>query len=650
MHYLLRSRGAAPAFLAVSRCTINTRLQHRALFANICQQRSVLTASANNDSSFTTDRLQLDHIFAENSRQYLFTTRKNIRDYEWSIDEADQLFEDISSTDDSNILELNTITIIKATIDDKTQDKIGKSSEVYDVHDGQQRLITLSLLLAAIRDSLDSKGCKEVADEIARRICPTSARSTLKPVCRVNIRSNDAKILKIILSKKHVPSNEHLWIEEGTAVKDLLGKDSPLMPKKQWKKFRRYEQCMLGVYDNYLKRIRDLPKGEILELVDQFSSFVYVILCFPSSTKIARQIVMGQSRGKDTEPVDMFKGMVCFSKNDDDATSDQVFKEWNDCSDEVTRDVIEEACVLIAQGQRGEVLRRGGEVDIFESYLEDITRNEEMNGKQFFEAKVKPAGKILKQLYDGSIQLEKKDDSTAPSLHFLLSATSIATVKEVRIVVLHLLLQHAGDSTKQKFIEEQLKKLEAIALWCMLAKPRPKERFDRCMRIISEHEHNPTVFDLSQEEKDSILNILHSSDFGATGGGRRKVKMILERLNEYHLVSEHQSLMIEPASKSTLHIEHVLPQSYKDNSDWAELWPHSEVVSEWKDCLGNLALINQKKNSKISNHSFDVKKNDLSSSPYPLTKRISTYNLWNIDSVEKNHNENIQLARKVFNL
>ena len=82
-------------------------------------------------------------------REYLFTTRKNIRNFEWTTEEAEDLFEDILDIDEmANIggsLELGSITIIKKG----TTAKIGENSCLYDVHDGQQRLVSLSLLLAA---------------------------------------------------------------------------------------------------------------------------------------------------------------------------------------------------------------------------------------------------------------------------------------------------------------------------------------------------------------------------------------------------------------------------------------------------------------------------------------------------------------------
>eukprot|EP00956_Cyclotella_meneghiniana_P043245 scaffold259885_cov93-Cyclotella_meneghiniana.AAC.1 len=152
----------------------------------------------------------------------------------------------------NNSLELGPITVMKDTsLTKKEQMNIGKTSQMYDVHDGQQRIVTLCLLLAAIRDNLAAwsaaESCDkdldeevasdahEVAQEIAGRIYPHSAR--LKPVCRVYVRSKNAKsTLSLILSKVDDSSN---------AVKDLLGNGSPLLPKKKWRDLSDCERRIL---------------------------------------------------------------------------------------------------------------------------------------------------------------------------------------------------------------------------------------------------------------------------------------------------------------------------------------------------------------------------------------------------------------------
>ncbi len=56
-----------------------------------------------------------------------------------------------------------------------------------------------------------------------------------------------------------------------------------------------------------------LTTRERLRLLDYIVERVYLLVCIPETSRIARNIVMSQGRkGMDNEPVDDFKGLVCF--------------------------------------------------------------------------------------------------------------------------------------------------------------------------------------------------------------------------------------------------------------------------------------------------------------------------------------------------
>ena len=59
--------------------------------------------------------------------------------------------------------------------------------------------------------------------------------------------------------------------------------------------------------------------------------------------------------------------------------------------------------------------------------------------------------------------------------------------------------------------------------------------------------------------------------------------------------------------EATLQLEHVLPQKYATVAAWTRKWD-TDSAGEWMHRLGNLALLNQKVNAKISNGPFETKK------------------------------------------
>ena len=70
------------------------------------------------------------------------------------------------------------------------------------------------------------------------------------------------------------------------------------------------------IFHNFVhltKRLALLTTRERLRLLDYVVERVYLLVCIPETSRIARNIVMSQGRkGMDNEPVDDFKGLVCF--------------------------------------------------------------------------------------------------------------------------------------------------------------------------------------------------------------------------------------------------------------------------------------------------------------------------------------------------
>jgi len=413
-------------------------------------------------SELETHRLSLDKIFQPHVRDYLFTTQKNIRNFEWTEKEAEELFESLSSLESNgDTLELNSITVMRKSMTEEEQRKLHKTSNIYDVHDGQQRLISLSLFFAAMRDNLsqftDCDEDKEVVKEIAGRIYPNKPRAD--PVCRIQVREKNGFYLQLILSKLD---------DKGEHINDLFVGESSLPPIRSWKNLPAWDQRILEVYRYFFKRIEELNKDEILDLHDRSTSDVYVLVYEPSDTRIARSIVMGQSKGKNIEPVDEFKGMVCFLSIDDETVQDTTLEKWDDLSDDVTRELLEDACLLVAQVGLQKGRRKNWDVELLEEYLNLYMAEDSMDGKLFFEKKVQPAAKALKEFRDGNVRLIGKSKDI-PSLNFLRSATMISISKDIEIVILHFLLElKTHDEGRQLELEMDIKKLESIALWMML--------------------------------------------------------------------------------------------------------------------------------------------------------------------------------------
>ena len=101
-----------------------------------------------------------------------------------------------------------------------------------------------------------------------------------------------------------------------------------------------------------------------------------------------------------------------------------------------------------------------------------------------------------------------------------------------------------------------------------------------------------------------------------------------------------------PNEDTVITLEHVLPEHPSNN------WPNIEAAihSTYYKRLGNMALLAATLNRDIGNDSFDEKKPVLESSDYQLTKEISTEKVWSPAEIEKRQDRLSQLAVKAWPL
>jgi hypothetical protein len=99
-----------------------------------------------------------------------------------------------------------------------------------------------------------------------------------------------------------------------------------------------------------------------------------------------------------------------------------------------------------------------------------------------------------------------------------------------------------------------------------------------------------------------------------------------------------------PHARENPTVEHVLPQTPDDGSQWLTWWPDEKERSRWLHRLGNLLLLTQRKNSQASRLEFDEKKRRYFQtrggvSDFPLTTKVLEENAWTPSVVERRQAE-----------
>ena len=105
----------------------------------------------------------------------------------------------------------------------------------------------------------------------------------------------------------------------------------------------------------------------------------------------------------------------------------------------------------------------------------------------------------------------------------------------------------------------------------------------------------------------------------------------------------------------TITVEHVLPQTPPDQSEWVIWWPDPVVREQSVHQIGNLALLNRRQNSAAKNWDFATKKakyfqRKTGGSPFQITSQVLKENVWTPDVFQRRQTEAIAKLDDVWNL
>ena len=97
-------------------------------------------------------------------------------------------------------------------------------------------------------------------------------------------------------------------------------------------------------------------------------------------------------------------------------------------------------------------------------------------------------------------------------------------------------------------------------------------------------------------------------------------------------------------------LEHILPQSERENRSWSTYFDSGANVSEYVYRLGNLTLMTRKRNAKIDNSSFDKKKKIIEGSSFHIDEYIKNASRWGNKEIEQRQGQLSKIAVQVWQL
>jgi hypothetical protein len=486
------------------------------------------------------------------------------RPYAWTEVQAGDLFSDlfdfyVKEKDDTYFL--GSIVLIK--------DEGKPHAEVID---GQQRLTTLTILLAA----LTFKSVGGIRDAFHRYLCePGNVLENLPQKPRLALRERDRAFFE-----KYI---------QGVQLNELIALDAAQLDNESRCNIRLNAQL-------FLTKLEEKFKSDQKALTD-FGGFL-VQRCFlvavstPSQQSAFRVFSVLNSRGLDLLPTDIIKSDVIGNVKGAD-TQDEITELWEELEVKTGRDGFAELFGHIRMIAAKEKARRA---------LLDEFRDQVIKKSASSEDLVTKVIEPYAEAYLIAKNCLYKSTANAAGVNALLKWLNRIDNSDWLPSAIRFLATHGTDA---EYVLWFFQKLERLASFMHVCGYDVNERIERYASVLTALE-SPSSFaepistiELTPEEKLNMLAVLNSDIYLITARRRN------------HLILRLDSFLGDGAATydlSLLTIEHVLPQTVNPGTNWATTWPDEALRKQWVHRLANLVPLTQKRNSKAQNYDFPVKK------------------------------------------
>ena len=194
------------------------------------------------------------------------------------------------------------------------------------------------------------------------------------------------------------------------------------------------------------------------------------------------------------------------------------------------------------------------------------------------------------------------------------------------------------------FFEKLVRKF--IADWVSQLTPTDRiEQMNRVLREIDMSETSEQVLcsDVFKFDGGTVTRVIAESVYG------RRYALVLALFMDY-MTMDHSS---KEFNCTRMSLEHILPQTPESQSQWRKDFS-DEQREEWQDKIGNLIVISGAKNSSQGRLNFKDKKIKYFAKRVPnfahSSAVMSAYDKWTIDELQANQNKSVELITTFFGI
>jgi uncharacterized protein with ParB-like and HNH nuclease domain len=538
------------------------------------------------------EKKSLSQLFSE---EFFFNIPEYQRPYSWKTDHCEQLFDDIYESNRDNEYFLGTI-ILQET------GNIGKGKK-YDIIDGQQRLTTLQILLACLRDNISDK---QFNDPIQKKILQEKNLAEGIPE-RYRLEVRDKEFFKKYIQLPGSTKNE-------------------LPPENQ-----QSDACanIINAINVFGSKLKELSEDSIKHLIQHILQRCILIYVSTSNFNDAfRLFTIVNDRGLQLRRIDILKSQnIEPSVIHNEGDRKEFAKKWEQMEDDLGSDEFEKLIFYL----RSILVKEKAKDDILTEYNNLIFDKNKLNKGKDFINYLYDYKKLYQRLFLDKSVFPNTDTRKTKFNNLIHIMNDYLPSGEW---VSPLLYYFKKFNTDQLY--EFLVKFEYKFVFDWLNGLSPTKRITNINSLLKEIEKasNPNLLltsDIFDVDSNKLAEILSDKDFYH----KPYCKYVLVKLE--YLSSDHD---VEK-KYNAVSIEHVLPRNPKKNSEWLKIFEEKQI-EQWTNNIANLILLSKRKNSAASNKDFKDKKEKYFNdriSELPRSISIFDYDKWTPDILSKRHSD-----------
>ncbi len=526
---------------------------------------------------------KLDDVFCT---KYVFQIPVYQRPYAWELEQVAALLDDLLNAKDQGDGEpyfLGSIVLIK-------QD----STSECEVVDGQQRLTTLTMLLCVLRELISSNGLKKALDERIRQ--REDVLSRRPEVLGLRLRDIDQKFFR-------------QYVQEKGGVEQLVGRSPPTRTDSQ----KRIVENVAYLY----RAIDELTEEVRANLASFVINCCYLVVVTTNNPSSAHRIFsVMNSRGLDLSPTDILKADI--TGKIDERLRSEYAEKWESEEELIGRERFVELFSHIRMIHAKEKPRRNLQDEFQDKVLGD------MLGGEFIDNMLVPYVRAYEQAVGWNE--DQVPTQVKPYLKHLSRLDNMDWIPPAMQLFF-------DPPPRDQDLIQFVKGLERLAYGLFILRANVNVRIARYAAVVEAIQRRKfkdvrESLKLSKREKRSIIEFLNGPVYTQ---GRVRMPLLL-RLDSLLAGSE------ATYERSTVTIEHVLPQNPRERSEWIEWFPENAEREKWTHRLANLVLLSRRKNVQASNFEFNKKKTEYfhreGIPPFPLTIDVINAKEWTAKVLE----------------